>query len=90
MELTPEQMEELSNSIAAKIRIPIDRRECPQHRCDCPCDTDKHRHEHELIRTAIRVLAKLENIKWATLQAVTILIVVGALSIIGHHFYKGG
>ena len=51
--------------------------------CTCPILDDKHKKDHEFVDKAIKVLGRVEDIKWGVLKAVAIATVFGILALIG-------
>lgn len=48
-----------------------ERTQCP-YQDECFCIKPEHKHDHEFVRSAMRVMAKLEDIKWSALKALFI------------------
>jgi len=58
-----------------------------QHLCDI--DPETHAKHHELVDSAIRVMARIEDIKWSVLKFIVISAVIGAMAVFGLNV-KGG
>lgn len=72
-------IDRIAESTAAKIRNPED---CPYSR-DCPCEDPKHQAEHLFVHDAMEVMARLKDLKWNTLKAVMIALVLLLLGFTG-------
>lgn len=55
---------------------------CP-YQDDCYCIKKEHKEDHEFVRSAMRVLSKLEDIKWSTFKAVVVSFVFLIIGIFG-------
>lgn len=56
-----------------------ERKECP-YQDTCFCIKPEHKDDHAFVRSAMRVMARLEDMKWSTLKAV---VIVAALWLFG-------
>ena len=55
----------------------------------CDIDPETHARHHELVDSAIRILARVEDIKWSVLKFIVISVVIGAMAVFGWNV-KGG
>jgi len=55
----------------------------------CDIDPETHAKHHELVDSAIRVMARIEDIKWSVLKLIVISAVIGAMAVFGWNV-KGG
>ena len=57
-----------------------------------PCDIDPETHakHHELVDSAIRVMARIEDIKWSVAKFLVVSAVIGILTAIGFNIKGGG
>lgn len=59
-----------------------------QHLCDI--DPETHAKHHELVDSAIRVMARIEDIKWSVAKFLVVSAVIGILTAIGFNLKGGG
>lgn len=46
-------------------------------------DPETHAKHHELVDSAIRVMARIEDIKWSVLKLIVISAVIGVIAVLG-------
>jgi len=56
-------------------------KKCPYE--ECPCATHDHKEDHDFVRSAMRVMARLEDIKWSTLKALAVALAILVAGLIG-------
>jgi hypothetical protein len=56
----------------------------------CDIDPETHAKHHELVDSAIRVMARIEDIKWSVAKFLVVSAVVGILAAIGWNVKGGG
>jgi hypothetical protein len=49
----------------------------------CDIDPETHAKHHELVDSAIRVMARIEDIKWSVLKLIVISAVIGVMAVLG-------
>lgn len=49
----------------------------------CDIDPETHAKHHELVDSAIRVLARVEDIKWSVLKFLVVSAVIGVMAVLG-------
>ena len=59
-----------------------------QHLCDI--DPETHAKHHELVDSAIRVMARIEDVKWSVAKFLVVSAVIGILTAIGFNLKGGG
>jgi len=53
----------------------------PEIHCRYSFDPEKHDLEHEALRRFIRVVGRIEDVKWGTLQKLIVTLIVGAFGL---------
>lgn len=56
----------------------------------CDIDPETHAKHHELVDSAIRVMARIEDIKWSVAKFLVVSAVIGILTAIGWNVKGGG
>jgi hypothetical protein len=56
----------------------------PEIHCQYKFDADAHEHEHEALRKFIRVMSRIEDMKWSVLQKIVIGIVGAAFVLMAY------
>ena len=77
--MTDEQARQIARETARAVveALLIDK----QHLCDI--DPETHAKHHELVGSAIRVLARVEDIKWSVLKFLVVSAVIGVMAVLG-------
>ena len=55
----------------------------------CDIDPETHAKHHELVDSAIRVLARVEDIKWSVLKFLVVSAVIGVMAVLGWRINGG-
>ena len=55
----------------------------------CAIDPETHAKHHELVDSAIRVLARVEDIKWSVLKFLVVSAVIGVMAVLGWRINGG-
>ena len=84
--MTDEQARQIARETARAVveALLIDK----QHLCDI--DPETHAKHHELVDSAIRVMARIEDIKWSVAKFLVVSAVIGILTAIGWNVKGGG
>ena len=83
--MTDEQARQIARETARAVveALLIDK----QHLCDI--DPETHAKHHELVDSAIRVLARVEDIKWSVLKFLVVSAVIGVMAVLGWRINGG-
>lgn len=83
--MTDEQARQIARETARAVveALLIDK----QHLCDI--DPETHSKHHELVDSAIRVLARVEDIKWSVLKFLVVSAVIGVMAVLGWRINGG-
>ena len=55
----------------------------------CDIDPETHAKHHEMVDSAIRVLARVEDIKWSVLKFLMVSAVIGVMAVLGWRINGG-
>ena len=83
--MTDEQAKQIARETATAV---VEALLCDKHHL-CDIDPETHAKHHELVDSAIRVMARIEDIKWSVLKFIVISAVIGAMAVFGLNV-KGG
>ena len=78
--MTDEQARQIARETA---RTVIDALNLDKQHHLCDIDPETHAKHHELVYSAIRVMARIEDIKWSVAKFLVVSAVVGILAAIG-------
>ena len=78
--MTDEQARQIARETARTVidALILDKQ---HHLCDI--DPETHAKHHELVDSAIRVMARIEDIKWSVLKLIVISAVIGVMAVLG-------
>ena len=84
--MTDDQAKQIARETATAVveALLIDK----HHLCDI--DPETHAKHHELVDSAIRVMARIEDIKWSVAKFLVVSAVIGILTAIGFNLKGGG
>ncbi len=85
--MTDEQARQIARETARTVidALILDKQ---HHLCDI--DPETHAKHHELVDSAIRVMARIEDIKWSVAKFLVVSAVIGILTAIGFNLKGGG
>lgn len=85
--MTDEQARQIARETARAVidALILDKQ---HHLCDI--DPETHAKHHELVDSAIRVMARIEDIKWSVAKFLVVSAVIGILTAIGFNLKGGG
>ena len=83
--MTDEQARQIDRETARAVveALLIDK----QHLCDI--DPETHAKHHELVDSAIRVMARIEDIKWSVAKFLVVSAVIGVMAVLGWRINGG-
>lgn len=80
--MTPEEVKELiSEAMTGAVRAIV---ASPDVHCKYRFDPTQHEAEHEAVRKFMRVMGKVDDIKWSVVQKIVIALVLGMFTLMGY------
>ena len=82
--MSPEQIERIIHDAVKASQIALADVGTPDCKnCNCPMHNEQHRQQHEFIEKAIKVLSRIEDIKWGVFKALATAAAFAVIALIG-------